>query len=281
MFDDDDDFYFLRLEHRLFHLSIREAAELVAIDMWASGEFADIEEPDGWEGNARDPMIAVLLDKEIKDFESKIFDAVNSGKLKAKNIIRDFDENLIATRPRIRYSDLDAWLEGHGYSPGDIFAEWAQDEVEIEGKLEEEFDYLRALSRDSRGAIRRLPVISDFLPIRPGDVLQSEDKNKIIAGYKALVISHDILAKKAYGGDSEQPLKKHDGKIDRPLTTRPRRTLLTIIAALCKYEGLDTNGRGTAQRIKEMTEDLGAPIDDGTIAKMLSEIPDALETRMK
>ena len=75
---------------------------------------------------------------------------------------------------------------------------------------------------------------------------------------------------------SEQP-----AKVDRPLHTRQRRTLLTIIAALCDAAGIDYKERGAAQRIKSNTELVGAPIDDGTILKLLEEIPDALETRMK
>lgn len=67
----------------------------------------------------------------------------------------------------------------------------------------------------------------------------------------------------------------------KPLATRERRTLLTIIASLCKYERLDPKARGTAQRIMEMTDDLGAHVGDETILKMLAEIPGALESRMK
>ena len=158
-----------------------------------------------------------------------------------------------------------------------------QEEAEIEGKLEEEFEYLRALTRDSKGVIEDLPTIYDFYPIRLDDVDHFEKENdvgKIVAAYKAVAIAYIELAKIVYGGN-EQPTKEHDAKIDRPLTTRQRRTLLTVIAAMCKYEGLDPQRRGVAQRIMEMTDDLGAHIDDGTIAKMLSEIPDALETRMK
>ncbi len=70
-------------------------------------------------------------------------------------------------------------------------------------------------------------------------------------------------------------------KVDRPLHIRQRRTLLTIIAALCAAAGIDYTERGASQRIKSETALVGAPIDDGTIMKFLKEIPDALETRMK
>ncbi len=78
--------------------------------------------------------------------------------------------------------------------------------------------------------------------------------------------------------DSLRP-KKHT--IDAPVSTRTRRTYLTVIAAMCKSVGLDPQTRGTAQRIVVMTDALGAHIDDGTIQSMLKEIPEALETRRK
>lgn len=68
---------------------------------------------------------------------------------------------------------------------------------------------------------------------------------------------------------------------DKPLGKRERDTLLTIIAAFCKYEGWDVQGRGTATNIAKLTEDLGAPVTDDTIRKVLGQIPDALDTRMK
>jgi len=280
---DEQDLYCLRLKHRLFHLSIPEAAELVAVDMWVSGEFPDIKQPDDWSGSDRDPMLCSLLAEKIKQFESRIISAVDSGRLKARNIVRSFDEKLVEGQPRIRIGDLEAWLNEHGYTPGETFTEWMQEEAEIEGKLEEEFEYLRALTRDSKGVIEDLPVIYDFYPVRPDDVDHFEKENalrEIVAAYKAVSIAYIELARIVYGG-KKQPTKEHEAKIDRPLTTRQRRTLLTVIAAMCKYERLDPQRRGTAQRIMEMTDDLGAHIDDGTIAKILSEIPDALETRMK
>jgi hypothetical protein len=70
-------------------------------------------------------------------------------------------------------------------------------------------------------------------------------------------------------------------KVDRPLHTRQRRTLLTIIAALCNAASIDCMERGASQRIKSKTELIGAPVDDDTILNLLEEIPDALETRMK
>ena len=68
---------------------------------------------------------------------------------------------------------------------------------------------------------------------------------------------------------------------ESPLSTRERDTLLTIIAAFCKYESLDPAGRGTATEIARMTQDLGAAVSNETIRKFLKDIPDALEVRTK
>lgn len=82
--------------------------------------------------------------------------------------------------------------------------------------------------------------------------------------------------------NEEDPLTKlpHLPAVDE-IPLRSRRTLLTIIASLCSSQGLDIGARGVSQRIKEMTEQIGAPVDDETIRKVLSAIPDAIESRAK
>lgn len=70
-------------------------------------------------------------------------------------------------------------------------------------------------------------------------------------------------------------------KAERPISTSQRRTLLTIIAALCNHSSIDPQARGAGQRIAEMTQKIGADITAETINKYLGEIPDAVESRMK
>lgn len=78
----------------------------------------------------------------------------------------------------------------------------------------------------------------------------------------------------------EQRISEND-EAGKPLKTTERNTLLTIIAALCDYSAIDPLGRGTAGQIAKMSEELGAPVTDDTIRKMLTKIPDALERRKK
>ncbi|MNE98273.1 hypothetical protein D3C80_1967710 [compost metagenome] len=54
-----------------------------------------------------------------------------------------------------------------------------------------------------------------------------------------------------------------------------------MAAALAKNPRIDLEQRGAAQRIQEWTEDMGTPLDHGTISSLLEEIPDALESRSR
>jgi hypothetical protein len=79
----------------------------------------------------------------------------------------------------------------------------------------------------------------------------------------------------------EQAINVEPAPNDKPMTTNERNTLLTIIAALCDYSAVDPAARGSASHIASMTEELGAPVTDETIRKVLVQIPNAVERRMK
>lgn len=68
---------------------------------------------------------------------------------------------------------------------------------------------------------------------------------------------------------------------EKPLATTERKTLLTVIAALCDYSAILHQERGAAGQIASMTVELGAEVTDDTIRKILKQIPDALRTRLK
>jgi hypothetical protein len=65
------------------------------------------------------------------------------------------------------------------------------------------------------------------------------------------------------------------------LTTTERNTLLTIIAALCHFSGIEHQNRGVAGKLEKMTEEIGAPVTDDTIREVLKKIPDAVDSRRK
>lgn len=79
----------------------------------------------------------------------------------------------------------------------------------------------------------------------------------------------------------EQSINAPSESNSKSVTTTERNTLLTIIAALCDYSAIDPAARGTASQIAGMTAELGAPVTDETILKVLVKIPNAVERRMK
>ena len=80
---------------------------------------------------------------------------------------------------------------------------------------------------------------------------------------------------------SDQSPIAHEAAVSRDIGTTERITLLTIIAALCKYSAIDPEGRGAAIQMAKLTEEFGAAVTDDTIRKVLKQIPDAVESRKK
>lgn len=112
------------------------------------------------------------------------------------------------------------------------------------------------------------------------------NENITIESYQTLEAERDALkvrldkAAEVWRNQKER-IEELEEKAERPVSTSQRRTLLTIIAALCDYSEIDPQARGAGQRIAEMTQKTGAPITAETIKKYLDEIPDATESRMK
>lgn len=79
----------------------------------------------------------------------------------------------------------------------------------------------------------------------------------------------------------EQSINDAPNISDKALTTTERKTLLTIIAALCDYSAIVPATRGAASQIAKMSDEIGAPVTDDTIRKVLAKIPGALESRKK
>ncbi len=79
----------------------------------------------------------------------------------------------------------------------------------------------------------------------------------------------------------EDSINETPKKIEKPLSTTERQTLLTIIAALCEYSGIYPQERGVAVQISRLTEEIGVPVSDDAIRNALDKIPNALEARRK
>lgn len=68
---------------------------------------------------------------------------------------------------------------------------------------------------------------------------------------------------------------------EKPLHTTERRTLLVLVAALARQAKFDLSARGINGAIARATEEIGAPVAEETVRRMLLQIPDAIEARAK
>lgn len=258
----------------IWSLTIQEAAELISADMWFSGKIDGIEEPEDFDGDPCDPRLKNALHEITQAFAARLMAAVDLGKLDVELAARDFDEKLDPSRTFINFGSLDEWLRERGYEYGDMLDEWHEAQTRIAQQICDEVAYLKVAARQGRMIANSISLQGYFA--RAGRV-DEMDADALRAAVKDLVSENQALKDRI----SETHEVAPRSKADRPMTTRSRRTLLTLIAALCDYAGIDHQSRGAAQRIRETTEGIGVPVDDGTISKALSEIPDALESRMK
>lgn len=65
-------------------------------------------------------------------------------------------------------------------------------------------------------------------------------------------------------------------KQEKPLSTKERNSMLTLIAALCKEANFDLLQRGIASALAASTETLGKPLTDDTIRTILKQVKDLL-----
>ena len=73
-----------------------------------------------------------------------------------------------------------------------------------------------------------------------------------------------------------------EAQTEKPLYTRERDTLLTIIAALAKEAKINIHTPGSAAlSIEDLTDKLGAHVSKRAIENHLKKIPDAVGTRKK
>lgn len=181
----------------------------------------------------------------------KVLDAILSNDLSYGRDGRTVkpDDQVAKHRLTVRHSDLKIWMQKHypDQKPAFLF-----DAIEQNTHS--------AMSKD---AFLALQAERDALKIRIDNATDV---------YRKLKQERDNIAAER---------DKLHTLVGKALTTTERNTLLTILAAVCNFAQIQYQERGAAQRIMEMTDEIGAHIDDETIRKVLGKITDALEVRLK
>ena len=110
----------------LFQLTVKDAAVLVAIDIWFAGGIS-VELPDADSYDWRDPELRQALSKHSIDYEKRLTAAINKGSLKITKIRRNLKEELDTDKTLVNIEALKEWLTGRGHEVGEAFQDCFDD----------------------------------------------------------------------------------------------------------------------------------------------------------
>jgi hypothetical protein len=258
----------------LYLLSVRDAAELLATDLWFAGEIS-IDLPDAEDYDPGDPKLLKALSKYSSKFEKQLTEAIDKGSLKTTKILRNLKEEINLDKTLIDESDLINWLTERGHKTGEAFEQYFEDEFNLAEDVIGEIYTLRMLRKPDALPPGHISKTQQNPDMAETEELRLEVKS-LTKQYTDLLTRHLLLIE-----EKRNTRENHSEKKEKPLSIRGRRTLLTIIAALCNKLGVDYKHRGAAKRISILTEEIGAIVTDETVRKIINDIDDAVETRTK
>ena len=256
----------------VWHLTVSEAARLVVLELWMASELPRLERIPDVE-SVDDPRLNEALEPETRNCEQKLLNAIHEGRLRSAFTQRDSGDQIIAGETYIHCHELFKWLGDRKLIPSTIFAEWIDTEHEIAIEVQNDIKYLRAVDGKGKGELRKLTDRRLFAKYREST---PDDFEELLEMYRHEVRENEGLRNVLVTLRSGQP--EH---VDRPLAARERRTLLTVIAALCRKLKIVPDDRSAARKITDITEEVGTPISNDTIKAVLKSIPDAVEARRR
>lgn len=250
------------------HYNLTDAALVGALDMWSVGAVEGVpceswldEHENPAVRKALEPLRAQLLAALVRSVESRQLAAEVRGRALATS-------QLIPEQTYVALDDLVDWLEVHGHERGEFIAD-------IQEAHQDDPWYIASQVAEDRAKLRFPETVDEA---QAGAFETLGDNAAEIASLKQelriarLRISHLEFLK--LGG-------RHSNTENKPPSTRQRRTLLTVIAALCKSAGISPSSRGAAAAIASATEELGVPVSDDSIRMLLRDIPDAIGSRSR
>lgn len=258
------------------HLSLRKAADLLAVDMWGSGEIeARVPEADSddFEASLDNPNLLKALQPQREMILSRLLESVVRGTLKPSKAVRDLSTGEIdPDETYAEYESLANWMEEFGHSPGDWMNEYIAGEGAVHSDLVEALADIRIL-RSSAGTENERRLQSKRLQARlsfdtDGDPDHESasllELQEMVKGYAEEVayLKHELNSRPSAGDD-------------RPLQPKSRNTLYRLIAALCFAAKVDPSSRNAASTIEGFTQRVGLPVGDDTIRKVLGELPES------
>jgi hypothetical protein len=211
---------------------------------------------------------------DVEAMVNALIISIDKGEIKPVFLRVGLDGTVDPVKTWIRTSDFFDWLTPRGFEPGDVCADYDEGEGCI-------IDHAYENACDIRKNLEAPFFDHAFKDIQKGilskELLQQKCESLYLQntllqqGFSPQVVTH-VLTQQDHQEDLDS----------RPLRTRERNTLLSIIATLCKEARLDySKSSKTAGLIRDMATRMGLNLGETTIEGHLKKIPDALETRMK
>lgn len=263
-------------EMGIMHLNLLQASDLVAADMWLSGE-TDIEGPDADDIHRDDPVLMELLKVLRAQLAQQLAESVNNKSLKSSVIRRDlFTGEIDLEKTFIEYDQLYEWLTERSYHPGDWMDGYADDETNVYTSLIDELYVVRARYQSAGSdehAMLQLQWRREASDIAVGIYPDAEQASlqtlrEIVKGYSVEVARLNRELGNRVSGDDV-----------RALTPKGRKTLHRLISALCVEAKVNPADRGAAATLAAITQRAGLPVGDDTIRKVLAELPEPSKDR--
>ena len=257
---DYDAVFDVRVNFGIWHLNVLQAGALLAEDMWFQDLLPDVKAPHGFsidEAELGDPALRAVLEPSAQRCTRDIMRAIEQGHLKSP--IRDYDirSEPILHRTFVEFYACPEWLDRCGYETDWVFDKWSDREDLVCQAVTDELHVRRASLRNHGAA--------SFAHDETADPLDHAKHAETKAALRQAMFELKILKRDRAQAEARVP-------VDKPLTTRGRRTLLRIVLALCAKAKIDTRSRGAAQQIRALTEEIGLPVDDETIRSYFKEI---------
>lgn len=201
------------------------------------------------------------IKKAVSMLTKAVLASLEKGEFKLAVTRRNLAGDLSLLNSWVEASDFEKWCSSRGLSLGESWFELWKNDQEI-------FSAAAEAQISKRREYEGLDERDDIQSLR--EKVEKDGVDFLFTQIAAL----------------QRELKRFKSKdaemLERPLLTRERNVLLTIVAALCKDAGYDTSKAAkTAGLIESTAAKMGLAIGDSTIEGHLKKIPEALAARMK
>lgn len=197
----------------------------------------------------------------VKKVITGIGDSIVRKEIVPVRLSVNLDGEIDAKETWLRLSDVEDWCRCRNLDTGDLFGQYWDDEQKIFEDMAESGEVTR-MKYETQNFDAELETLSS----------NGKWDENMMEQYSKLMRENFVL----------RSTKSQARTAERPIATKERKTLLTIIAALAKEAKINANDPGKAAlSIESLTQLMGTPVSKRAIEEHLKKIPGALEVRMQ